>query len=144
MDPYRAYNFRVKVSGIDDSQFHFTKCSAFSVTIENQEYREAGNNQVTRQIPTKVKYDPITLSYGVTDSRALWDWLMKAAEGKVERKNVTIFVLDNDGQTTMENWELINAWPQKWQGTELDAASNQLAIAQLTLVFDVLQRSRGG
>jgi len=44
----------------------------------------------------------------------------------------------------MENWELINAWPQKWQGAELDAASNQLAIAQLTLVFDVLQRSRGG
>lgn len=142
VDPYRAYTFRVKVSGMNDSQFHFTKCSAFSVTVENKEYVEAGNELVTRQVPTRVKYEPITLSYGVTDSRDLWDWLMKAAAGKVERKNVSVFVRDSDGSSTKEHWELVAAWPQKWQGWEMDAASGDIAIAQLTLVYEQLKRGR--
>ena len=141
-DPYRAYTFRVKVSGMNDSQFHFTKCSALSVTIENKEYVEAGNELVTRQVPTRVKYEPITLSYGVTDSRDLWDWLMKAASGKVERKNVSIYIRDSDGATTRDHWELISAWPQKWQGWELDAAGSELAIAQLTLVYEQMKRQK--
>ena len=140
MDPYRAYNFKVKISGIDDSQFHFTKCSSFKVTVENQEFREAGNNQVTQQIPTRVKYEPITLSYGVTDSRELWGWLKKAADGKAERKNVSVTVLDNDGQTKRDEWQLVNAWPQSWEYVELDAGGNELAIASMTLVFDEMKR----
>lgn len=143
MDPYRAYNFRVTISGINDAHIYFTKCTGFSVTVDNQEYREGGNFQVTHQVPERVKYDPITLSYGVTNSRALWDWLMQAATGKVQRKNVTITVLVNDGETVREHYDLINAWPQQWEGTELDAASNQLAIAQLTLVYEQLKRGTG-
>lgn len=143
IDPYRAYTFKVKISGIDDGQFHFTKCSPISVTVENKEYVEAGNTKVTRQIPGRTKHEPITLSYGVTDSRSLWDWLMKAAEGKVERKNVSIFIMDSDDSTQKEHWQLLNAWPQKWQGWDMDAASGELAISQLTLVFEQLSRQRG-
>lgn len=142
IDPYRAYNFKVKVSGIDDGQFHFTKCSAISVTVQDTEYREAGNELVTRQVPTRVNYEPITLSYGVTDSRALWDWLMQAAAGKVERKNVSIFIQDSGGSTTKEQWDLVAAWPQKWQGWEMDASGGDLAIAQLTLVYEQLNRKK--
>ena len=88
-----------------------------------------------------MKYEPVTLSYGVTDGRKFWDWLMKAAAGKVERKKVDIILLDNDGKKESQKWTLIDAWPQKWQGTELDAGSNQLAIASLTLEFDQLKRN---
>ena len=140
IDPYRAYNFRVTVSGIKDACFAFTKCTAFSVTEGSQEYREAGRFQVTQQIPMQVKYEPITLSYGMTQSPVLVDWLMRAAEGKVERKNVTLTLLSSDGQSPREQYELINAWPQKWEATELDADSNELAIAQLTLVYEQLKR----
>lgn len=138
-DPYGNYNFRVSISQMPSEAFHFTKCSGVGVTIENQEYREAGNGQVTQQIPTRVKYDPIQLSYGYTDSTHLWEWLMRAAAGKVERKNVDIVLLDSDGKKELDKWTLVDAWPQKWQGAELDAASNQVAIATLTLVFNELQ-----
>lgn len=139
MDPHREHEFRVEVSGIDDSQFYFTKCSSLSVTSNQTEYREADNTQVMPQTLDKFQYDPITLSDGVTDSRGLWDWLIQAASGQVERKNVTIFLPSNDW-TAPVSWVLINAWPQKWQGTEWDPTSNQLAIAQLTLVFDDLRQ----
>ena len=139
MDPYRAYSFRVKVSGDDDKQMYFMKCSSLNVTVENQEFREAGSNQIKHQIPSRASYEPITLSYGVTDSRELWQWLQKAAEGKAVRKNITITLCDNDGQTGRGTWELVNAWPQSWEYTELDA-SGEMAIASLTLVFDELRR----
>lgn len=116
-DPYRAYPYKVKVSGIDDSQFHFTQCGPISAT-----------------------HEPITLSYGVTDSRVLVDWLMRAAEGKVERKNVSILILSSDSSSTKEHWELVAAWPLEWQGSDMDAASGGLVIAQLSLVYGELNR----
>ena len=139
-DPYQLYTIRVKVSGIDDDQFYFTKCSPFSVTVGTNEYRNQENDPFTHNIPTQVKYDPITLSYGMTKSRALFDWLMKAAAGTVERKNVAIQIMSDDGSSTKELWELVNAWPQKWEGYEVDATSNEMAIAQLTLVYEQLNR----
>jgi phage tail-like protein len=144
-DPYRNYNFKLSISDMPDEAFHFTKCTAIGVTVENQEYREAGANQITYQIPTRVKYDPVTLSYGYTNGgRKVWEWLMKAAAGKVERKNVDIILLDSNGERELDKWTLVDAWPQKWQGAELDAASNQVAIATLTLVFNELKFNERG
>lgn len=139
-DPYQAYTVRVKVSGIDNDQFYFTKCSAFSVTAGTNEYRSQGNDRFAQNMPTQVKYDPVTLSYGVTESRALLDWLMKAAAGTVERKNVSIQIMSDDGSSPKERWELLNAWPQQWQGAESDVTSGVLAIAHLTLAYDQLNR----
>ena len=42
VDPYRSYNFKLTIGDIPDESVHFTKCTAFSVSVENQEYREAG------------------------------------------------------------------------------------------------------
>lgn len=133
-----AYRFRVHVSGIDDGDFYFTKCNALSVSTDDHESRHDG----PRQIPAGVTVDPVSLSYGVTGSRTLWDWLMRAADGKIDRRNVTIFVLDVDGPTPNAGWELTNAWPQSWQGFQLDDSSSQVAIDKLTFVYDALRRVR--
>ena len=142
MDPYRAYNFTVRVSGIDDGQFNFTECSGLQATIPNQAFREGGQNPLVRQIPTGVSYQPVTLKYGVTSSQTLWNWLKQTAAGQVERKNVTISMLDIDGQTTAAEWTLLHAWPQAWESTALDPGSSEQAIASLTLVFDQVQRGK--
>lgn len=136
-DPFRAYNFKVTVSGIN-GEFLFTKCSALTGTDDALTFREAGAGHTVQQLPTAVRHEPVTLSYGITESRDLWNWLMNAAAGKVARKTVTIH-LQTDSSSPAR-WELVNAWPQKWQGAELDAASGQTAIASLTLVFEALQR----
>lgn len=142
MDPYQAYNFTVRVSGIDDGQFNFTQCSSLQATVANLEYREGGQAPLTRHIPTGVSYQPVTLKYGVTSSQTLWHWLTQTAAGQVERKDVTIAMLDIDGQTTAAEWTLLNAWPQAWESTALDPGSSELAIASLTLAFDQLQRGK--
>lgn len=138
-DPYRSYNFKLEIGGVAEG--HFTECSGLSVKIEPIAYREAGNHQLVRHIPGPVDYTTVTLKYGVTKSRELWDWLLKSAEGNVERRNVTIVLLDSQGDNEVMRWNLVDAWPSEWQGAALNASEKSLAIETLTLVFDRLERA---
>ncbi|NTU55886.1 MAG: phage tail protein [Anaerolineales bacterium] len=138
-DPYRSYNFKLEIGGVAEG--HFTECSGLSVKIESIPYREAGNHQLVRHIPGPVDYTAVTLKYGVTKSRELWDWLMKSAEGNVQRRNVSIVLLDSQGDNEVMRWNLVDAWPSEWQGAALNASEKALAIETLTLVFDRLERA---
>lgn len=138
-DPYRAYNFKLIIQGVTEG--HFTECIGLGVKVEAIKYREGGNNQVVRRIPGRVEYDDVTLRYGLTDSRDLWDWLMTAVNGEVERKNVSVAMLGPEGSEEVLRWDLINAWPSEWRGAPLDALSHEMAIESLVLVFDRLERS---
>ncbi|MCA9948318.1 MAG: phage tail protein [Anaerolineales bacterium] len=137
-DPYRSYNFKLDINGI--SEGHFTECSGLSVKVESIPYREAGSNQIVRKIPGPVDYAGVTLRYGVTNSKDLWNWLMKAVEGNVERKNVSIILLDSQGTDEVMRWNLVDAWPSEWQGAGLNTTDRAIAIDSLTLVFDRLER----
>jgi phage tail-like protein len=138
-DPYRSYNFKLDIAGVTEG--HFTECSGLGVRVTPIEYREGGNNQVVRHIPGPVDYAAVTLRYGLTSSRELWDWLMLAVQGNVERKNVSIIMLDSSGNNETMRWNLNDAWPSEWNGAPLDAMSKEIAIESLTLVFDTLERA---
>ncbi len=137
-DPYRAYNFKVEIQGVTEG--HFTQCQGLEVDVQVIQYREAGTSQIVHQIPGRVDYAGITLKYGVTNSKDLWDWLMTAVRGKVERRNVSVVMLGPDGVDPVLRWDLINAWPSRWKGVGFDALSQEMAIESLTLVFESLDR----
>jgi phage tail-like protein len=139
IDPFRAYNFKLVIQGV--SEGHFTECSSLGVKVDSIKYREAGNNQVIRRIPGQVDYSEVVLRYGVTNSHDLWDWLMTAATGQVERKNVSVVLLDSQGAAEVVRWDLINAWPSEWHGAGLNALNHEVAIESLTLVYESISRS---
>jgi phage tail-like protein len=139
IDPYRAYNFKLMIQGVTEG--HFTACTGLGVKVEVIKYREGGTNQVVHCIPGQVNYADVTLRYGLTSSHEVWDWLMAAMTGKVERKNVSILMLDSSGVTEVMRWDLINAWPTEWHGAALDALNREVAIETLTLVYETLQRA---
>lgn len=137
-DPYRVYNFKLEVQGVVAG--HFTECGGLQIDIEPIRYREGGARQVVRAIPGQVTYGDVTLRYGLTTSTELWGWLMTAVEGRVERKNTSVVMLDADGETEALRWNLINAWPSRWRGAPLDALGREVAIESLTLVVEAVQR----
>ena len=137
-DPYRAYNFKIVIG--QNIEGHFTECSDLGVNVTAIKYREGGENQVVRHIPGPVDYAPVTQRYGLTSSKDLWEWLQKAVGGRVERKHVSIVMLNSEGNKPEMQWDLIDAWPSRWQGAHLDALNHEIAIESLTLVFDKLER----
>ena len=138
VDPYRAYNFKLLINNVTEG--HFTEVGGLGVKVETISYREAGNNSVVRAIPGRVTYTPVTLRFGLTSSVDLWEWLMTAVEGKVSRRNVSIVMLDSSGAAEALRWNLVNAWPQEWYGSPLDAMSRELAVETLVLAHDGIQR----
>ncbi len=138
-DPYRAYNFKLDILGVTEG--HFTACSGLGIKVHAIPYREGGTRGVIHQLPGRVAYGDVTLRYGLTDSRSLWDWLMSAVSGKVVRKNASVLLMANDGVTEVMRWELIDAWPSEWRGAPLDTLAQEVAIESLTLVFEELKRA---
>jgi phage tail-like protein len=138
VDPYRAYNFKLIIQGVTEG--HFTLCQNMGIKIDAIEYREGGTSQVVHRLPGRVEYEPITLKYGLTASMELWNWMMTAVKGRVERKNVSIVLVDADGVAEVTRWDLVNAWPSSWRGALLDAMGREAAIEELTIVFETLDR----
>lgn len=139
VDPFRNFQFRLEIRGV--TQGHFTQCTGLGVRVHPIRYREGGVGQIVRAIPGPVEYAEVTLKYGLTRSTELWTWFMQAVKGKVERRNVSISVLDSDGMTEGLRWNLFNAWPSAWHGAPLDTLGREVAVEELKLAFDSLERA---
>jgi|SRR4051812_23769500 phage tail-like protein len=141
VDPFRAYNWRLEIGG--GAQAYFTACSGLGITVDVIKYREAGNLQIVRSIPGQVNYEPITFYYGLTPSREIFDWLMAGVQGRADRRNASIIVLNSEGNedATAPRWNLENAWVAAWRGAQLNAMSLEVAIESITLVFDRMTRA---
>ena len=137
IDPFPAYNFKLLIQGITEG--HFTYCAGLGMEVEAIRYREGGNNSTVHVIPGRVAYSDVVLSYGLTQSRALFDWAMTAAKGKVQRKNVSILLLDTTGSKEVLRWNLLAAWIQRWRAASLDALGKEVAIEQIVLVHEGLE-----
>jgi phage tail-like protein len=137
-EPFRNFNFRLEGPG----QALFTDCSNFAMRVEVIPFREAGGQPSVRRLPGRVEYANVTLRSGMTQSRELWDWFLKAATGQCERRNVSIILLDTNGSREVARYNLNNAWPMEWNGPALSTRGQDVAIESLTLVFESLERGQ--
>lgn len=137
---YRVYNYKL-IFQPDIAEAHFTEVSGLGVKVNSIAYREGGTQSIVRKLPGFVEYADVTLRYGLSSSRELWDWFLTGVNGKVERRNVSIVLLDTDGASEVMRWDLVNAWVTEWRGAVLDAMTNEVAIETLSLTFDTLARN---
>lgn len=140
--PYGAYNFGVRVNGVNAG--HFTHCSGLDVEITPIRYREAGAGQIIHHFAGPVRHALVTLRYGVTDSFELWEWFSAGMQGRTEHRNVTISLLDMDGVTEKVHWNLFNAWPSRWRGALFDALSDEMAIESVSICYARIERDPPG
>jgi phage tail-like protein len=136
-DPYGGYNFAVELDGI--TRAGFRECSGLESSQNAGEYREGTDKNLSvRKIPGLNTYADITLSRGVTGDSKLWEWRQKAAAGAVERHNISISLLDDEGRPRIV-WNLFECWPTSWTGPSFAATSDELAIEQLTLAYERIE-----
>lgn len=137
-DPYRDYNFLVEIDGI--TQAGFQEVGGLDASTDSIEYREGNDPSHVRKLPGMHKYSPITLKRGITDSDELWKWYRTVVEGKPERKNGSIVLLDDAGQEKIR-WNFVNAWPSKWTGPSFNATSNQVAVETLEITHEEVKKA---
>lgn len=138
VDPYKNYRFLVELDGI--VQGGFSECSGLSSEVQVVEYREGGDDTTVRKLPGQASYPDITLKWGITDSRELYDWHLSALNGQYQRKNGSLVLLDDIGQERIR-WNFFNAWASKYEAPSFDAAGNDVAISTLTISCERVEQA---
>jgi phage tail-like protein len=139
VDPYPAFNFIVEIVGLKEP-VSFTECSGLGSTTEVIDGPRpiggvGGGTGGHTRLPGKTTFTDITLKWGITDSTELWDWRQDVVNGKFERHNVTIVGFRLDNHTEAARWNLVNAWPSKWEGPAFNQKGDIL-IATLVLAHE--------
>jgi phage tail-like protein len=136
-DPYKSFSFLVEIDGAASAGF--TSVSGLAAEAEVIEYREGADRLTsTRKIPGLKKYTNVTLKRGFTTSRDLWDWWTTVRDGEAQRRTVAITLLD-DAREPVARWILREAYPTKWELSELDASTNELVIESIELAHEGLE-----
>ncbi len=136
-DPFRGFNFRLEIDSI--SRNGFRECSGLDASTDAVDYREGTEKgNIARKLTGLNKHANIVLKWGTTDDHTLWDWRKTVIDGKTERKNGSIVLMDETGQEKVR-WDFIAGWPTKWNGPSLNATSNEVAIETLEIVHEGLK-----
>lgn len=98
--------------------------------------------------PTQVKFTPVVIKVVATTNKDLYKWYEdcnKNTGGKSEwssnRKAASVSVYDQAG-TIKARWEMIKAYPTKYEGPKLEAGSNDVANETITLVHEGIKRDK--
>jgi phage tail-like protein len=137
VDPYKDFRFQVEIDGIASSRF--LECTGLGSEVAVIEYREGGDPTAVRKLPGRASFSDITLKRGITESRDLYDWHRSLLQGQNDRRNGKIILLD-DGGAEVVRWVFREAWPRKWEGPELNAMNNQVAIETFVLTCESIER----
>ena len=138
VDPYRGYNFLVEIDGL--TRAGFREASGLDSAQDPIEYREGNQELSPRKLPGLNKYSNISLKWGITDDAEFWDWRLKSMEGKVERKNGSIVLRDDAGEEKLR-WNFKEAWPTKWTGPTFNATGNEVAIENVEIAHEGVEKA---
>ncbi|MEJ5053507.1 phage tail protein [Sphingobacterium sp. MYb382] len=135
--PSPKFYFQVKLG--DTTEVAFQEVSGLETEAQIIEYRH-GNSPAfsTIKMPGSKKVGTVTLKKGVfAKGKAFWDWFNQIKMNTIERKTLTISLLDESGTPTMV-WTLKNAWPTKITGTDMKSDGNEVAVETIEVAHEGL------
>ncbi len=128
-----AYRFMVELDGMLVAGF--SEVTGLSSELEVMEVAEGGLNAYAHRLPVRVKLQPIVLKRGMTVTNELWNWYADVMGGIVERKSGSI-ILYNERDQEFRRWNFYDAYPTKWTGPDLNAASSDIAVEMIELTHN--------
>ena len=131
----------LEIDGITEGVFREVTGLDSETEVVEHRVTGKGGNLIIQKVPGALKWPNITLKRGVTDDRKLHEWRNKIEQGLIEsnRKNGTI-TLHAPNQDPVAKYTFKKAWPCKFKGPALDASKNEIAIEELELAHEGLER----
>ena len=128
-DPYMNFRFIVEFERIQRGGFNKVKGISREVKVDT--YHEGGQNEFEHKFASQTTYGNLTLEHGIVDDY-LWQWQQDTADGRVERRNVTIVLRDGSANEVWR-WLVDGAFPVKWSASDLDASAAQVLVESVEL-----------
>jgi len=126
--------FKVEFQGLTVKEGYFASVTGFSSQADVLEYPEGGQNTFVHRLPSRVKQGNVTLKRGVIPDSVLYEWFQKSTV-QVEPVTLVITLLDTS-MKPVKVWNLINAYPVKWTGGDLNASSTEILTESLEIAHN--------
>lgn len=136
-DPYAGFRFSVEIEGIVVGGF--SEVSGLQAETEFEEIQEGGVNDFAHKLPKRTKYPNMVLKRGITDSDVLWKWHQEVVNGKINRTNIFVTLLDNEGKGKWR-WSFIEAYPVKWNSSDLKADGSVVTVETLEIAHNGIKK----
>jgi len=138
-----TFAFHVELDQIDIGAFK--ECSGVDSETEIIEYKETAKDgkMIVRKLPGAMKWADITLKKGIDAKMDLWEWRQEVIRGDIDnaRRNGSIVLYDSTG-SAIARWNFFDGWPSKWKGADLNAGENNVAVEEITITHEGMERSR--
>ena len=143
IDPLRNFRYRLEIDNI--TQAGFSEVAIAETTIDAVDYREGTDPPHVRKLSGLTKYGNVTLKWGLTSGGSaldLFKWHNDVSAGQIKerRKKVVIVVLDESGKTDSARFVISDAWPVKYDPSDLNAKGNEVMIELLELANEGIER----
>lgn len=113
----------------------FQSVSGLSVDLETEEIAEGGENRFKHKIPVRSKFPNLVLKRGILVDSEVIKWCKKALENfEIEPVDITVKLLDENHEP-LQTWNIVHAYPVKWNVADFSAEESKLVIETLELTY---------
>ena len=141
-EPRPASRFRLDIGG-KEAIGSFRECTGLDseTTVIEHTSVDANGNPIVRKVPGPLKWSNITLKRGVDESADLWGWRKQVLDEGPDAARVDGFIelLDYNG-TPIARWKFLQGWPTKYTGASLDPKSADVAVEEIQIAHEGLDR----
>lgn len=141
--------FYFEADGITDKQIlEVSGMSSETPAAGGDKVLGSGKNALNlrQATPTRTKFTPVVVKLVATTNKDLYRWYEDCnkneggrSDWRSSRKAASVSVYDQGGEMKAR-WELLNAYPTKYEGPKLEAGANDVANETLTLVHEGIKR----
>ncbi len=153
MDPiyYPPTSFYFKVSFMNlsgqgkNGETSFKEVTGLGVSNSTETVTEGGLLEYQHKLPTNYSYTNVVLKRGLLTDSDLQKWVENAVKNfEFTPLTVQIELLkpeDKPGSnpSAIKTWALHNAWPVKWELSNMDSLQNDVLIESMELAFSYLE-----
>jgi len=142
IDPLRNFRYRLEIDNI--TQAAFSEVMIGETTIDPVDYREGTDPPHVRKLSGLTKYGNITLKWGLTvaaTSLDLFKWHADISAGLIkDRRKKVVIVVQDEGGVDAARFVVTDAWPVKYDPSDLNAKGNEVLIELLELANEGIER----
>ncbi len=140
-DPLRNFRYRLEIDNIE--QAGFSEVTVGDLSTDPIEYREGDEITTVRKLNGLNKYGNITLKWGITDSTELADWHQLVVDDSTpldDARRTVVIRVQNEAGEEKAAFEIVKAWPCKYDPSDLNATGNEAAIDMVELCNEGIKR----
>jgi phage tail-like protein len=137
--PLPVFHYKVEIDGM--SGMNFSQVSGLNLERQVITYKDGLScTEGPKLIPGIEGTPKLTLKKGIVkgDSK-LYDWISSTKITTIDKKDITISLMDETGSSPVVTWTVSDAFPTKLEAPSFNATSNEVAIESLELTANSIK-----